>query len=65
MVIDYLKQVAIDIVNILANPPSKIVPSLEAGNLIKNTLLKLATLLKRVDLILELGYQQERILYNL
>ena len=39
---DYLRQAADDIIHILTNSPSRTVPTLEAGDPVRNALLKLA-----------------------
>ena len=49
---DFLRQAATDIISILSSPPKvSIIPTLEAGDLTKNAILKLATLLNRADKI--------------
>ena len=48
---DYLRQAAIDIIDILTNPPPTTLPTLQAGDETRNALLKIATQLKRVDSI--------------
>ena len=51
--VDHLKQAASDIVTILTHPPSTTVPSLRAGDPIRNALLDIATTLNQVEHILE------------
>jgi hypothetical protein len=51
--VDHLKQAATDIVTILTHPPSTTVPSLHAGDPVRNALLDIATTLKNVDSIPE------------
>ena len=51
--VDHLQQAASDIVTILIHPPSTIVPSLHAGDPVRNSLLDIATTLKKVDSISE------------
>ena len=46
---DHLRQAADDIVTILKQPPTSTVPSLQAGDPIRNALLEIATQLQRVD----------------
>lgn len=46
---DFLKQAAIDIVDLLTNPTQTFIPSLEAGDPFHNALLKIATALNRVE----------------
>ena len=46
---DFLVQAATDITSILANPPKSIVPTIEAGDLVKNAILNIARLLKRAN----------------
>ena len=46
---DYLKQVDSNIVTTLTQPPSTTILSLQAGDPVKNTLLTLATQLKRIE----------------
>ena len=48
---DFLKQAATDIVQILSQPPSSGVPTLEAGSSTRNELLKLADILQRAEKI--------------
>ena len=48
---DYLRQAATDILDILTNPPSTTLPTLQAGDETRNALLKIATQLKRTDSI--------------
>ena len=48
---DFLIQTATDITSILANLPKSIVPTIEVGDLIKNTILNIAKLLKRANKI--------------
>lgn len=50
---DHLQQAADDIVTILTAPPSPTVPSLSAGDPDRNTLLKIAQQLKRVEALPE------------
>jgi hypothetical protein len=45
---DFLAQAATDIISILSKPPPSTVPSLEAGDLTRNALLKIAQSLNRV-----------------
>ena len=52
-VTDVLRQAASDIISILTRPPSTITLSLAADNLVRNTLLTLATQLKRIEPIPE------------
>ena len=44
---EYLKKAAEDIITILSKPPSMVLPTLEAGDNIRNALLKIAELLNR------------------
>ena len=46
---DFLRQAAEDIISILTAPPTHIPPSLEVGDPASNALLKIATILKRLD----------------
>ena len=46
---DFLRQAATDIISILQSPPSTTVPSLQAGDEVQNAILKLATILNRVE----------------
>ena len=46
---DYLRQSAQDIITILSNPPSTTVPSLTAGDPVRNALLEIAQQLGRVE----------------
>ena len=46
---DYLKQAASDILTILADPPKSTLKTLEAGDITRNALQKIATLLHRAD----------------
>ena len=46
---DHLKQAAEDIITILTQPPKNTVPSLRAGDPVRNALLDIAAQLKRVD----------------
>ena len=46
---DFLRQAATDRIHILNAPPSTTTPSLQAGDLIRNALIQLITLLQRVD----------------
>ena len=46
---DHLKQAASDIITILTQPPSTTIPSLQAGDPVRNALLTLATQLKRIE----------------
>ena len=48
---DFLRQAANDILFLLANPSSITTPSLQAGDPIRNGLLQLATLLKRMKIL--------------
>ena len=48
---DHLQQAAEDIIKILTHPPAPTVPSLEAGDPVRNALLDIAQQLKRVDAI--------------
>ena len=50
---DFLKQSATDIITILTQPPAPNIPSLQAGDPIRNALLTLATQLQRVKPIPE------------
>ena len=51
--VDHLKQAAFDIVTLLTHPPSTLVPSLRAGDPIRNALLEVATTLNQVEHIPE------------
>ena len=46
---DFLKQAALDIISILTTPPSSTTVTLEAGDEVKNALLKIAQSLHRVE----------------
>ena len=46
---DFLRQAAKDIVTILTHPPANTIPTLEQGSATNNALLKLATILQRID----------------
>ena len=46
---EYLKQAASDIIDILKNPPSTMIPTLQAGDTTNNALTNLADLLQRVE----------------
>ena len=46
---DHLKQATSNIIDILTNPPSTTVPSLQAGDTTKNALLQIAQLLNRAE----------------
>jgi hypothetical protein len=46
---DFLKQVATDIITILASPPSTTTPTLQAGDAVHNALQNIATQLKRIE----------------
>ena len=46
---DFLRQAASDIVTILTHPPSSTVPSLQAGDPVRNALVTLATQLQRIQ----------------
>ena len=48
---NFLRQVAEDIISILTAPPTPTTPSLEVGNTIRNELLKIATVLKIIDIL--------------
>jgi len=51
---DFLVQAATDITSILVNPPKSIVPTIQAGDPVKNAILNKARLLKRADKIPQL-----------
>ena len=46
---DFLRQATTDIIKILSAPPNVSIPTMEAGDTTRNAILKLATLLNRVD----------------
>ena len=46
---DFLRQAASDIIDVLTNPPSTTVPSLQAGDPTRNALLEIATQLQRIQ----------------
>ena len=46
---DFLRQAASDIIKILTHPPSSTVPSLQAGDPVRNALVTLATQLQRIE----------------
>ena len=46
---DFLLQAADDIITVLTQPPSSTTPTLQAGDLTKNTLLELAKILNQAD----------------
>ena len=56
---DYLRQAAEDIVHLLKNPPSNMIPSLQAGKITTMTLENLATILNRVDFAIPTPTQLE------
>jgi len=48
---DFLHQAATDIILILSKPSKLSIPSLQAGEDLNNSILEIATLLKRIDII--------------
>ena len=56
---DYLRQAAEDIVYLLKNPPSNMIPSLQAGKTTTMALENLSTILNRVDFALPTPAQLE------
>ena len=46
---NFLKQVALDITNMLTSPPSTIVPTLSSGDPIRNTLLDISNSLQHIE----------------